>query len=118
MTKITLSILEQALKKAWGKDTSYCPNENGSASRGQCAVSAMIIQDHIGGEICKVKVGSESHYFNLINKEIFDLTRDQFLMPIDYSSHIYADRNKFHIETIQRYNTLKSRVDKLIELAS
>lgn len=79
------SILQNALIKAWNRDTSYCSviwHEKNPAL-GQCAVTALVVNDYLGGEI----VWSEailpngekiSHYFNFINGREVDLTRAQF----------------------------------------
>lgn len=50
----------------------------------------MLVNKFFGGEIRKTRVsGGGTHYFNVINGQIFDLTRDQFdlyNLPVDYSS--------------------------------
>jgi hypothetical protein len=28
----------------------------------------MIVQDHFGGDICKIKIGADSHYFNIYRR--------------------------------------------------
>lgn len=33
---------------------------------GQCAVCALFVQNLLGGDICKVKAGKRTYYFNLI----------------------------------------------------
>ena len=33
-------------------------------SSGQCAVSALVLQDYCGGEICRCVVAGTPHYFN------------------------------------------------------
>jgi hypothetical protein len=78
--------LEKALLKSWSKETSYRSDEWNelNPSFGQCAVTALIVNDYFGGDI----VWSEallpngqkiSHFFNLINGKEVDLTRSQFL---------------------------------------
>lgn len=44
--------------------------------KGQCLVTALIVQDKMGGEI--VKCNKLNHYFNLIDNQIIDLTIGQF----------------------------------------
>ena len=45
--------LENVLQRSWSKETSYCPDEwnEGSPSLGQCAITALIVNDYFGGEI-------------------------------------------------------------------
>ncbi|MCL2017471.1 MAG: hypothetical protein FWG80_01695 [Alphaproteobacteria bacterium] len=112
--KISIPFLEYACKGSWGKDTSYQSVGDAKNPKGQCAITSMIVQDYFDGEIRKIKVGEESHYFNLINEAIIDFTAGQFPMPLDYSNHISADRINFKEETIKRYGILKQRTDKFI----
>lgn len=80
-----LAELEKALQKSWSKETSYSPDlwtvEN--PAMGQCAVSALVANDYLGGEIVWADAilpdGQKiSHYFNLVDGNEVDLTRSQF----------------------------------------
>lgn len=51
-------------------------------SLGQCAITALIVNDLFGGKIMRCMSSSGSHYYNLINNEIIDLTVEQFLGEI------------------------------------
>jgi hypothetical protein len=48
-----LSELESAIRKSWGRDTSDDPDEwsESNPARGQCAVTAMLVRELLGGEI-------------------------------------------------------------------
>ncbi|OIO19278.1 MAG: hypothetical protein COY69_01465 [Candidatus Magasanikbacteria bacterium CG_4_10_14_0_8_um_filter_32_14] len=77
--------LEKVLKKSWSKETSYCPDEwsESNSSLGQCAITALVVNDYFGGEIVWADAllpnGQKiSHYFNLIDGKVVDLTRSQF----------------------------------------
>ena len=79
------SLLENALKNSWCKESSSNPEawspEN--PAWGQCAVTAAVINDYLGGEIiwaeAKLPDGKNiSHYFNKINGKEKDFTRIQF----------------------------------------
>ncbi|MBI4154324.1 hypothetical protein HY501_03230 [Candidatus Woesearchaeota archaeon] len=77
-----LSRLELALNNSWSPETtnSWEPE---NPSRGQCAVTAVVINDFFSGEIlCSDAIlpdgKKESHYYNVINGEEVDLTRQQF----------------------------------------
>lgn len=110
IARLPLPMLEMGFQLGWGADTSRYGVLSVPASKGQCAVTAMILQDYYKGDIYKIKVGDESHYFNIINNKVVDLTSDQFFQKIDYKDKIIVDRNDFEQETINRYLILKSRV--------
>ncbi|SIN44654.1 hypothetical protein SAMN04489832_7308 [Micromonospora cremea] len=84
-------MLRPVLRGGWGADT--CDPHDvqdwhaGNAARGQCGVTALIIQDLLGGELIlgevlagDAKVGY--HYWNrLADGREVDLTADQFQPP-------------------------------------
>lgn len=77
--------IELKLKKAWSLNTSSDPDNWSpqNPSHGQCAVTALVVNDYLGGIIVHTDAllpnGEKvSHYFNLIDGEEFDLTREQF----------------------------------------
>ena len=82
-----------------------------------CAITSLIINDYFGGVICKIHVDGISHYFNLIEDRIIDLTSSQFNCDIDYKNYQIADREKILTDdTKHRYNVLKERlVNKLLK---
>lgn len=81
--------LERALRASWSERTcdpvdlpDWSPE---NAARGQCGVTALVVQDHLGGELLVADVrhpdGSRQgiHYWNrLPGGEELDLTREQF----------------------------------------
>lgn len=111
---LNLPLVETAFQFGWISDTSHNGVLGVPASKGQCAVTAMVIQDYFGGDIYKIKVGNESHYFNVIKNKIVDLTSDQFFQTLDYKGKVIANRNNFEPETINRYKILKSRVEPFL----
>ena len=68
-------------------------NENNRCF-GMCAITSLIINDYFGGDICKIYVGGISHYFNLIENNIVDLTKDQFNREMDYKDYKIMDGEK------------------------
>lgn len=85
LLNMNLIEFEKVLQKSWSKDTSYCPDDwgNSNSSFGQCAVSALVVNDYFGGDIvwsdALLPTGQKvSHYFNLIDGKVVDLTRSQF----------------------------------------
>ena len=72
--------LVDAICRAWAADTSsdmaWTPDQ---PSTGQCAVTALVVQDYCGGLLVRAVVGGQSHYWNrLPDGHVVDLTRDQF----------------------------------------
>ncbi len=78
--------VEAALRASWSKATSDDPDEwtPGNPTRGQCAVSALVIQHYFGGEVLIAPViagggSDEYHCWNrLPSGEVVDFTTDQF----------------------------------------
>ncbi len=78
---------------------------------GMCAITTLIVNDYYGGLICKTHVNEVSHYFNLIDNEIIDLTSSQFECDIDYKDYKIVDRKiMLNDDTKNRYNLLKEKV--------
>lgn len=74
------ALLPQALRQSWSAATSADENWTPSnPSLGQCAVTALIVQDFAGGTLARTTVHGVSHYYNILPGSVeLDLTRDQF----------------------------------------
>jgi hypothetical protein len=72
--------LAEAIRHSWSAETTVdCNWSSNQPSKGQCAVTALVVQDYFGGAILRATVSGVSHYWNrLSNGTIIDLTRDQF----------------------------------------
>ena len=81
---MTLGELEAAIRASWGRDTSDDPDEWTPewTSRGQCAVTAHVIRELLGGEILVARVTpsvNEHHCWNRLWSGVeIDLTMEQF----------------------------------------
>ncbi|MBX9858835.1 MAG: hypothetical protein K2Y20_04490 [Sphingomonas sp.] len=71
------------IEKCWSMATASTFSSSNPA-RGQCSVTAMVAQDHLGGEIAKTSVGDAWHFYNLIDGERYDFSASQFDHPICY----------------------------------
>ena len=111
-----MKLARRIFEKHWNKETSYSDNwESSNPSIGQCAISALTFQDIFEGEICKIKVNNnESHYFNLISDNIYDLTADQFHGSLNYNDKVVVERETIlkNKETNDRYLLFKNSVFK------
>lgn len=126
---ISLRHLEQGLKAAWSAATSYDARNwsRDNAAYGQCAVTACVVQDYLGGEIVWAEAvlpdGEKvSHFFNRLNGVEVDLTRGQFpagtiiATEVDYP---HAQSSRAHIlaypDTVRRYETLKHNTARALK---
>lgn len=116
VTQVGSSSLFAALRDAWTADTSVdsrwsptCP------ALGQCAVTALVIQDYLGGDLMRCEVEGASHYWNLVDGVEIDLTRSQFRY---FLPHDIAVRSRHYVlsspDTMRRYETLRARVARIL----
>lgn len=112
-----LDKLETILNSLYSKGTCYpeCRNQwnDDNKTLGHCAIVALIINDYFGGYICKIKVNNISHYFNLIDGEIVDLTSEQFkINDISYANYVIKTREDvlMNEDTKKRYEILKLKI--------
>lgn len=76
--------LSRLLKESWCRETAFESAEWSeiNPARGQCAISSLIVQDFLGGELVRFVVEgpsiAEKHYVNLINGVLIDTTHSQY----------------------------------------
>lgn len=128
---VPISTLTNALEQAWSAETST-DAENWSEddpAYGQCATTACVVQDYLGGDILNAYVDipeeeeDVSHYFNDIDGTIIDVTARQF--PDDASVPIGQPKPKdfettrdyvlSYEETEERYERLKDEVEEALD---
>ena len=104
------------LLKSWIKrDDEY--DFSNDPAHNQCTVTAMVVQDYFGGEILALAMpGGGTHYLNLINEKVFDLTSDQFTshgVELDYSGVKVVPRSSVGTDGTapERYRDLKANVE-------
>ena len=82
---------------------------------GMCAITSLIVNYYFGGKIGNIYVNGISHYFNLVENKIIDLTSSQFNHEMDYKNYEIIEREKILSEdTKNRYNILKARLIKAL----
>jgi len=114
VTYIDRSDLYSAIRGSWSRTTSVAPDgwSDSNPAWGQCAVTALVVQDALGGRIIRTVVGGTSHYFNLLpdGAEV-DLTAEQFGERLVRDGH--EERTRDYLlsfpDTAQRYAALKER---------
>jgi len=59
-------LLAETLERAWSRETSADPEQwtPDNPAWGQCAVTALVVQDGFGGELVRATVDDASHYWN------------------------------------------------------
>jgi hypothetical protein len=124
MGTVAIEALRAALEQSWSVDTSAASGwTEANRAKGQCAVTACVVQDYLGGEILNtiatLPTGETvSHYFNLVDGGIVDFTRQQFPDMTRFSKPEqkrkgFASTREFCLSyesTRQRYALLTRRV--------
>lgn len=111
--------LTEALRAAWSMETSLDPanwSERNTAW-GQCAITALIVQDYLGGDLLRGQLPNTSHYWNrLPNGEELDLTATQFDHPLSFSEVSLRTRDSLltNEATRVRYKKLSANVQALL----
>lgn len=105
----------QAIREAWCLATSADPAawRLDNPAWGQCAVTALLVQDVQGGDLLRSTVRGVSHYWNrLPDGTILDLTLEQFGGDLPDAEPIVRDREYVlsFPETVTRYELLRERV--------
>lgn len=109
-----VSQAESLLRSAWCRETSADPDgwtpEN--PAWGQCAVTALVVQDLFGGVLLRSRVSGVSHYWNRIDGFELDLTLRQFGGAIYDAAPSIRDREYVlsFPETAARYELLRGRM--------
>ena len=112
-----LATLKEKIWACYTKELCYLKNRERwspeNPSYGMCAITALIVNDYFDGEIAKIHVDNDSHYFNLIDNQIIDLTSEQFGHEIDYTEYKVVKRQDILTDdTRKRYNVLKNELEK------
>jgi len=115
-----ISVLESVIKGSWDSQTCFPSlRRKWSEDRpavGQCAVTALLIQDQFGGDIGFNK--SKDHFFNILpSGQVIDLTLSQFNLSdplqadeIKSRDYILYSEAAVKYKTRERYELLRKRV--------
>ena len=119
----TLGELFFVLLSCWSKETSN-PTQNEEWNRanvtaGQSDVSSMLVFDMFGGSIHKSEIDGKTHYFNKINGNVIDITREQYeiaKIPVSYNEGEEISRNELASdeELAKRYKLLLKRISEYL----
>ena len=88
----------------------------GNPAKGQCFPSALVVQDHFGGDVGELALpGGAIHYYNIIDGTIVDLTSEQFAEEVTasfYAAGTLSNRAKRLSDSAkrERYEILSAAV--------
>jgi hypothetical protein len=110
-----------SIQRAWCRGTSFWPETWAPANpaHGQCAVTALVVQDLIGGDIWRGRVEFLPHYWNHVDGQSIDLTLCQFPRGSRRFPDVPVNRDRLLADpsTLIRYQLLKSRLAEGTEAA-
>jgi hypothetical protein len=101
--------LYRRLTKAWSSETGSKWRRDNPAC-GQCSVTALVVQDLLGGELLKTRVAGAWHFYNRIDGRRWDLTVSQFETPIGYDDLPSSRQEALADTSKQQYVTLVERL--------
>lgn len=115
--------LRIVISKSWNSETCVpslrekWSEEN--PSLGQCAITALVVNDFLGGNIMRCMSSTGSHYYNFIDNEIMDFTREQFGQETPDYEH-GEERSREYLlgneDTKARYTRLVNNVRENISI--
>ncbi|WP_328911121.1 hypothetical protein OG230_17275 [Streptomyces sp. NBC_00234] len=120
MEPLLLADLEAAIRSSWDADTTtpvHRPHWNpDNPARDQCGVTAMVVNDLLGGELIRgeVRVGgvqTDYHWWNRLGMGIeIDLTREQFGPEEIVTGGTVVPRPAEIVRLREEYELLRGRV--------
>jgi hypothetical protein len=104
-----LADLFSRLRQSWSVETGrHWKIDNPAA--GQCGVTALIVNDTLGGSILKTDVNGAWHFYNVVDDRRVDFTMSQFSGPIFYDD-IPSNRAEALLDcSPEQYDLLSSRM--------
>lgn len=120
MNPWTLTDIERAIRESWSLDTcasNVRPRWHaGNPARGQCGVTALVINDLLGGHLVRGEVHvngqrTEFHWWNRFGENTdIDLTREQFTAEEVVTSGTVIPRQPQLKHHAEEYALLRGRV--------
>lgn len=116
MDRVQRKQIYEALIKSWSIETSSKWTIENPA-KGQCGVTALVVQDIYGGELKKTKVRAAWHFYNFIEGQRIDFTEAQFNGKLNYMD-MESNREEAFADTNERqYSILKKKITKELKLS-
>lgn len=112
MQEITNEIMQETLLNSWSLKSSSLWTEDNPAA-GHCGVTALVVNDIMGGDILKTKFIGLWHFYNRIDGKIIDFTESQFDLLPTYDNVISNRIEAFEDTNQTQYNFLRSALGRL-----
>ena len=114
MTSFDRDAVLVRLRAAWCEGTSsrYTPE---TPARGQCGVTALVVQAFHGGDIVWTPVDRRAHFYNFVDGERADLTAEQFDTVPDYRDSPTTRAAALSDTTPEQYATLARRYRRRLD---
>jgi hypothetical protein len=124
---INLKVAEVAIRASWSLETCDPTDAlqwtQANPSRGQCAVTALVLHDLFGGQLLEAEVhfrdGSRQgfHYWNRLAGVDVDLTREQFTRhEVLQESHVIDRLPEFPWRAQEQYLIFRERVQAALKV--
>jgi hypothetical protein len=127
MPDLTFQDIEAAIRSSWSLETcdptdvsSWSPS---NPARGQCAATALVVHDLVGGELLEAEVlfpdGARQgfHYWNRLAGVDVDLTREQFTSgELVQESRLIDRHSPVQWLAHGQYLLLRDRVHEVLKL--
>jgi len=120
MEPLLLTDIEAAVRSSWGADTTTPAHRAqwnpGNPARDQCGVTAMVVNDLLGGELIRGEVRVDGvrvdyHWWNRLGMGVeIDLTREQFAPHEIVSGGVVIERPAEFVRLREEYELLRARV--------
>ncbi|MER7489916.1 hypothetical protein ABTY20_29310 [Streptomyces sp. NPDC126497] len=120
MTPLLLTDIERAVRSSWDADTCtpeyrarWTPD---NPARDQCGVTAMVLNDLLGGELLRGEVlvdgvRTDYHWWNRLGMGVeMDLTREQFGPEEIVTEGVVVPRPPKLVRLREEYELLRARV--------
>lgn len=104
--------LYRTLVTVWAPDTASPSGSWTSANpaKNHCSVTAIVFQDHFGGDILKTRTRGGNHFYNQLDGRRWDITAGQFDEPIGYDDVVATRDEAFADTTVRKYELLSARL--------
>lgn len=109
-------LIKSLLLECWSSETSSLWSQDNPA-RGQCDVTAIVINEFFGGEILKTFINGQPHFYNRIDGINYDFTASQFQFLPEYLD-LFADREEIfssNSKVRQQYEILRVRFAQVLK---
>jgi hypothetical protein len=107
--------IKSALLHAWSIKTSS-KWTSANPAKGQCSVTALVIQDIYGGELVKTRTPEGWHFYNIIDNKRLDFTNSQFAGELTYDDIPTGRREAFSDTSLVQYEELRKQLFRSLGL--